>query len=176
MSITTRRGDGGETELMFGRRVAKNHPRVLALGAIDEFNAALGFAHTHCVHKSELRARIVAIQEDLIVLMGEVGTLPGDISKYEEKGFKRFGVDRLKKLDQWILMIEGKGVHFEGWALPGSSGDSLAASLDHARAVCRRAERECIEISGEIETPILPYLNRLSDVLWLLARECEAAS
>ena len=173
MSISTRKGDNGETDLMFGRRVAKNHPRIIALGAVDELNALLGIVLTHCGDQSEIKERTVSIQNDLIVLMGELGTLPEDLSLYEEKGFDRFGVGHLEKIDQWISIIEGKDIQIGGWELPGSSGLKISASLDHARVLCRRAERECIELINDLNTSILSYLNRLSDLLWLMARESD---
>ena len=69
MSISTRKGDNGETDLMFGRRVAKNHPRIIALGAVDELNTMLGIVLTHCKDQSEIKERTVSVQNDLIVLM-----------------------------------------------------------------------------------------------------------
>ena len=176
MSISTRKGDNGETDLMFGRRVAKNHPRIIALGAVDELNTMLGIVLTHCNDQSEIKERTVSVQNDLIVLMGELGTLPEDFPQYEEKGFDRFEIGRLEKIDQWISIIESKDIKTEGWALPGSSGLQLSASLDHARVVCRRAERECTELINELDASILSYLNRLSDLLWLMARESDLNS
>ena len=173
MSITTGKGDNGETDLMFGRRVSKNHPRIIALGAVDELNTMLGIVLTHCGDQSEIKERTVTIQNDFIVLMGELGTLPEDLSRYEEKGFERFGIGHLEKIDQWISVIEGKDIQVEGWALPGSSGLQLSASLDHARVICRRAERECVGLINELDPSILSYLNRLSDLLWLMARESD---
>ena len=85
MSISTRKGDDGETDLMFGRRVAKNHPRIIVLGAVDELNAMLGIVLTHCGDQAEIKERVMAIQNDLITLMGEVGTLPEDLVRYKEK-------------------------------------------------------------------------------------------
>lgn len=161
---------------MFGRRVAKSHPRIIALGEVDELNAVLGIVLTHCSDQSEIKERTIYIQNDLIVLMGEIGTLPEDLSRYEEKGFDRFGIGHLEKINQWISIIEAKDIKIEGWALPGSSGLQLSASLDHARAVCRRAERECTELINELDTSILSYLNRLSDLLWLMARESDLNS
>ena len=172
MSISTRRGDEGETELMFGRRVAKNHPRIIAGGAVDELNAALGLArasdsgHFLCDF-------IAAVQEDLVVLMGELATLPEDLSRYQAAGFERFCPDHVNKLDARVTLIEEQEVTFKGWVFPGASSDILAAHLDHARTVCRRAERELAMLGGDINGAILAYLNRLSDVLWLSARERE---
>ena len=170
-SISTRRGDGGETDLMFGRRVGKDHPRVAACGAVDELNAALGLARVSA--GGELGAFIAEVQADLIVLMGELATLPEDLGRYVEKGFERFGDGRLAKLDALVERVEAAGLTFEGWALPGAAGDSCAAQLDLARTVCRRAERSIAPLGEEVDAGISRYLNRLSDALWLSARERE---
>lgn len=172
MSISTRRGDAGETDLMFGRRVKKDHPRVVATGAIDELNAALGLARAGVDAEDELGGFIAAVQDDLIILMGEIATLPADLERYVEKGFQRFGTERLEKLDQRVAEIEEQGLTFEGWAMPGAGGDMVAAHLDLARTVCRRAERDTIGMGEDMAR----YLNRLSDALWLSARRREAAS
>jgi cob(I)alamin adenosyltransferase len=172
MSITTRRGDGGETELMFGRRVAKNHPRVIAGGAVDELNAAFGLVRAADT-EHYLREFIAAVQEDLVVLMGELATLPEDFARYEAGGFERFCADRVDKLDARGASVEEQGVTFQGWVFPGAASDPLAAHLDYARTVCRRAEREAVMLGDDISEAILVYLNRLSDVLWLAARQRE---
>ena len=172
MSISTRRGDGGETELMFGRRVGKNHPRIIAGGAVDELNAALGLARA-ADSGHLLREFMAEVQEDLVVLMGELATLPEDLSRYEAAGFERFCPDRVNKLDARVESIEEEGMTFKGWVFPGASSNPLAAHLDHSRTVCRRAERELVMLGDDINGEILVYLNRLSDALWLSARELE---
>ncbi len=172
MSITTRRGDEGETELMFGRRVPKSHPRIIAGGAVDELNAVLGLVRA-ADSGDCLRGLIAAVQEDLVVLMGDVATLPEDIARYQAAGFDLFCSDRVNKLDSRVELIEGQGVTFKGWVFPGASSDMLAAHLDHARTVCRRAERELVMLGDDVNEAILVYLNRLSDVLWLSARDRE---
>jgi cob(I)alamin adenosyltransferase len=177
MSISTRRGDDGGTELMFGRRVAKNHPRIIAGGAVDELNAALGLARAadseNSGSENSVGEFIAAVQEDLVVLMGDIATLPEDLPRYKAAGFEVFCVERAHKLDARVASIEEQEITFKGWVFPGASSDMFAAHLDHARTVCRRAERELLMLQDAVNGAILIYLNRLSDVLWLLARERE---
>lgn len=173
MSISTKRGDDGQTDLMFGRRVSKAHPRIAANGAIDEMNAALGLARASAKHESVLE-RIAGIQADLINVMGELATDGADLAKYREKGFQITGEDLVDRLTGWVDELENvHDVNFKRWSTPGAAGNPAAAGLDLARTICRRAEREVVGLveAGEVENPaIVRFLNRLSDVLWLLAR------
>ena len=168
MAITTKRGDYGETDLMFGRRVPKDHPRVVAVGAIDELNANLGIVRVSSQDAGEI---IEHIQNDLIILMGEISTLPEDLDLYQKKGFERFEEKRTEILELWIKDIEDKKSDYQGWALPGASGSTISVHLDSARVVCRRAEREYIKLGENLNESIIMFLNRLSDLLWLMARE-----
>ena len=176
MSITTKRGDKGETDLMFGRRVSKDHLRIIAVGEVDELNASLGIVRAISNDDSDFINKIETIQKDLIILMGEISTLPKDMELYEEKGFEHFGVDRVQNLDNWIKEIEDRDVSLDGWALPGSSGSHVSAHLDYSRVICRRAERGCINLGEDLGESVLVYLNRLSDLLWLMARDKDATS
>ena len=171
MAITTKRGDYGETDLMFGRRVPKDHPRVVAVGAIDELNANLGIVRVSSQDVSGIIEKIEHIQNDLIILMGEIITLPEDLDLYHKKGFERFEENRTKVLERWIKDFEVKKSEYQGWALPGASGSIISVRLDSARVVCRRAERECIKLGENLNESIIMFLNRLSDLLWLMARE-----
>ena len=171
MAITTKRGDYGETDLMFGRRVPKDHPRVVAVGAIDELNANLGIVRVSSRDVSGIIEKIEHIQNDLIILMGEIITLPEDLDLYHKKGFERFEENRTKVLERWIKDFEVKKSEYQGWALPGASGSIISVRLDSARVVCRRAERECIKLGENLNESIIMFLNRLSDLLWLMARE-----
>src|SRR6266496_2971624 len=126
MSIVTKTGDKGETSLMYGHRVPKGDARVDAYGCIDELTAALGLARSVSSDKF-LSDEILAVQKDLIVVMGELGT-------------------------------------------------PVSAALDFARATCRRAERHIAAFSineSDFNIEILRYLNRLSDLCWILARCAE---
>jgi cob(I)alamin adenosyltransferase len=173
MSIATRRGDEGETDLLFGCRLSKSHPRVHALGAVDELNAALGPIRIAAL-KPETREVITTVQPWLIALMGELATPPGLEEKYSAT-HKPFDSEKLTYLDEWVAKLEAGGaLEFKGWALPGEAGVMTGAYADLARVACRRAERHVVDLVGsDQEVPnkdVGRFLNRLSDVLWLLAR------
>jgi cob(I)alamin adenosyltransferase len=173
MSIVTKTGDSGMTALMFGRRVSKRHPRVEACGAVDELNAALGLARATATDDFVAR-NLPAIQKDLIVLMGELGVLPEDLPRYVRGGHSLMMPAMTAALDALVREIESQNVTFKGWATPGATLHS--AALDVARTVCRRAERRVCALSesgGPVNAEIIIYLNRLSDLLWLLARWVE---
>jgi cob(I)alamin adenosyltransferase len=175
MSIMTLRGDEGFTSLMYGRRVSKNDPRVACYGALDELNAALGLARASASEAplgvTELCA---SVQTDLITVMGELATAEEDRERYREDGFEPTSFEMVDRLTAAGHELEDvRGIRFRGWATPGSSGSLCAAQLDFARTVCRRAERcaaSLMEAGLLSNREVLRYLNRLSDVLWLLAR------
>jgi len=173
MSIATKTGDNGTTALMFGRRVPKNHPRVEAYGAVDELNAALGLARA-TAEEEFVRANLLAIQKDLVVLMGELAVAGEDLDRYVRGGFSLVTPAMTAKLDALVREIEAQNVSFTGWATPGATRNS--AALDVARTVCRRAERRTCDLqtAGEMKNDeIVIFLNRLSDLLWLFARWVE---
>src|SRR5262245_35085673 len=120
MSIATKTGDNGTTGLMYNRRVPKSHPRVQACGSIDELNAALGMARATATHDF-VRTPLFAIQKDLVVLMGEVATVPEDLSRYVSDGFQLVTPAMTEKLDALVREIERQKVSFQGWATPGAS-------------------------------------------------------
>jgi cob(I)alamin adenosyltransferase len=173
MSIVTKTGDSGTTALMYGRRVPKNHPRVEACGAIDELNAALGFARATTTDNF-ISENLFAIQKNLIVLMGEVGVSPEDLTRYFKDGFLAVTSEMTAQLEKLVAEIESQNVSFKNWATPGANQNS--AALDLARTVCRRAERRVCDLkeSNELKNgEIIIFLNRLSDLLWLFARWTE---
>ena len=173
MSIVTKTGDSGTTALMFGRRVPKNHPRVEACGAVDELNAALGLARATATDDFVAR-NLPSIQRDLIVLMGELGVLPDDLPRYVKDGYSLVTLAMTAALEVLVKEIESKNLTFKGWATPGAT--LCSAALDVARTVCRRAERRVCalkESGGSVNPEIIICLNRLSDLLWLLARRVE---
>lgn len=173
MSIVTKRGDQGTTGLMYNRRVSKYDPRVEAYGAVDELNAAIGLARATTAD-AFVQNRLVAIQKDLVVLMGELATATEDLPRYTEEGYERVAAAMTGKLDRLIGKLEKAKVSYAGWATPGANATS--AAFDLARTVCRRAERRtcALEQTQQLSNAeILVYLNRLSDLLWLLARWAE---
>lgn len=173
MSIVTRSGDAGITGLMYNRRVSKTNPRVEAYGTVDELNAALGLARA-ATGPGLISEYIILVQQDLIALMGELATHPDDLDRYAHDGYPLINQSSVDQLDRWVVEIEKKQPAPRGWALPGQT--LHAASLDLARTICRRSERFICALheSGQLKnTHIIIYLNRLSDLLWLYARELE---
>jgi len=174
MSIATRTGDAGMTALMYNRRVSKTHPRVQAYGSVDELNAAIGTARAVSTDPF-LRDNLISIQKDLVTLMGELATDLQDLERYAREGYPLVKPELTVKLDQLVHEIEAQAVSLRGWATPGEN--VLSAALDVARTTCRRAEREVCRLQegGQNQNPeIVIYLNRLSDVLWLMARWSES--
>jgi cob(I)alamin adenosyltransferase len=174
MSIVTKLGDHGITALMYNRQVSKCHPRVEAYGAVDELNAALGLARATATN-DRLRERLAPIQQDLVLLMGELATAVEDLPRYVKDGHSRTTPAMTTALEQWISELESAKVATRGWAMPGAS--TASAALDLARTVCRRAERRAcgLQETGQLDNlEIVTYLNRLSDLLWLLARWVDA--
>jgi cob(I)alamin adenosyltransferase len=173
MSIVTKTGDQGTTGLMYNRRVSKCHPRVEAYGAVDEINAAIGLARA-TGESDFVRNNLLMIQKDLVILMGELATLPEDLPRYVKDGFSLVTAEMTAKLERVVKEIEAQKIAYKGWATPGATVHSGA--LDMARTVCRRAERRVCELQEANELhnrEIIIYLNRLSDLLWLLARWAE---
>ncbi len=171
MSIITRTGDDGTTALMYNRRVPKTDPRVEAYGTVDEFNAALGLARSLSKNKS-VRKNIAVIQEDLVFLMGELATAVQDYARYRKTARGLVDPAMTQRVDALAVALEKKSGGFRGWATPGDHPAS--AALDVARTVCRRAERQVCALREAKKLPnpeIIRYLNRLSDWLWLLARQ-----
>jgi cob(I)alamin adenosyltransferase len=172
MSIATRTGDRGQTSLMYGRRVAKFDLRVETYGTVDELNAALGLA------RAQARLPLVAdelllIQKQLVALMGELAVAPEDAARYAKDKYPKLTEEMLQHLDALVAQIESQKITFDGWATPGASVAS--AALDVARTICRRAERLVAELASthEVDLLVIRYLNRLSDLLWLMARYTE---
>src|SRR5215510_10756212 len=105
MSIVTKTGDKGTTGLMYNRRVAKNHPRVEAYGAVDELNAALGLARASAT-SSFIRDCLLSIQKDLVTLMGELATLIEDLPRYVKDGFTQVGPELTVRLEKLVQEVE----------------------------------------------------------------------
>lgn len=173
MSIVTKTGDQGTSALMYGRRVPKNHPRVEAYGAVDELNAALGMARATAEHDF-IRQSLLAIQQSLVTLMGELAVANEDLQRYVKDGYKLVTTEFTAQIEAVIKELEARNISFKGWATPG--GTVHAATLDVARTTCRHAERRVCDLqtANQLQNAeIIVFLNRLSDLLWLMARFVE---
>ena len=172
MSIITGRGDSGETDLLFGKRIAKTSTRIEAVGCVDELNAALGVARASGA-RPEWVALIDAIQEKLIGLMGQLATLPEDMDRYLKTGFPLITEADVAWLEEHAHQYENAGIRFTGWARPGAEGCLARANVDFARSVARRAERAVLALHETGETvpeSVRLFFNRLADLLWIMAR------
>lgn len=178
-SIVTQTGDSGATGLLFNRRVSKADPRVEAYGACDELTSAIGLARAQLSGQRAPRARslarrLLALQEDLVVVMGEVATRTSDRTRYRKAGRRFVTADDVARLTREAHAMERAGARSSGWAIPGANPP--AAALDLARAICRRAERRVVALGEDARRAnpeVVRYLNRLSDLLWLMARQAE---
>jgi len=171
MSIATRTGDLGKTSLMYGRRVDKFDQRVETYGTVDELNAALGMARAQATLPL-VKEELLLIQKQLVALMGQLAVAPEDAERYAKDKYPKLEPTMLTHLDELVVKIEKEKIRFDGWATPGASVAS--AALDVARTTCRRAERLVVQLStGDNDLLIIRYLNRLSDLLWLMARYTE---
>ena len=155
---------------MYGRRLSKADPRVDAYGYIDELTAALGFARSIATDKFT-SDEILAAQKDLIIVMGELATAPGDRERYVKEGFHLTTSAMVDRISAVIFDLEkDKTLYPKDWVIPGKNPPS--AALDLARTTCRRAERR-VAAATDMNPEILRYLNRLSDLCWILARYAE---
>ena len=161
--IYTRLGDRGETHLGDMSRVPKTHPRIEAYGTVDELNAQIGVALTISGLPSEHADWLRRIQNDLF----DVGA---DISAPEDPERERLRVvaDQTAWLEQRCDEVNATLKPLKSFVLPG--GTAAAAQLHVCRTVCRRAERAAIGCGSEISTEVMRYLNRLSDLLFILSR------
>lgn len=175
MSIATRTGDGGTTGLLRGQRVPKDHPQIEAVGTCDTLNVEVGGARLASADPST-RDLLLGVQRALVALMGELACAEEDAAGHAASNFARLGEADLAALDAALARLEAKGLRFDGWATPGANAVSLA--FERARVAARTAERRIavLPASGRSVRPLLlQWINRLSDLLWLLAREAEAA-
>ena len=163
--IVTRTGDDGTTGLAGGKRVSKDSARVWAVGTIDELNSAIGVARALGVG-TELDTRLRLIQNDLFNLGAELAT-PADEFR---AGMPRIDERQIADLETLIDELRKELGPLQEFILPG--GSPIGAQLHVARTICRRAERFCVRLAREekIGEFDIPYLNRLSDALFMLAR------
>lgn len=168
--IYTRKGDDGTTGLYFGGRVRKDDERVEAYGVVDEAQAFLGLARSGVARGSELDVLLVAIERDLWTVMAELATEEANRSKLGD------GLMPAARVTELETLIDDYKARFElpaEFVVPGE--DPVAAALDVARTVVRRAERRALAIAPA-GSQAVPYLNRLSDLLWTMARWQEGGS
>jgi cob(I)alamin adenosyltransferase len=176
-SIATRTGDDGTTSLLYGQRVPKDHPQIEAVGALDELNAAIGLVKPTLgvdARDAEISALLTTTQKNLVAFMGEVACAETDNERYAQSSFEKIAAADVQRLDLAVAALEARGLTFDGWATPGATG--RAAAFDMARAIARRAERRLAALPAHgrnIRPELRHFLNRLSDLLWLLAREAE---
>ena len=167
--VTTRTGDGGETSLFGKDRVRKTDPRIAALGDLDEAQSAIGVARA-MAPKSTMGKQLLELQRGLYVAMSEVATPRDDLARLAT----RLDAAALAKLDSALDWLKERTPIEGRFVIPGE--DPISAALDNARTVVRRAERSvvaCVDagaVSGEV---LLPWLNRLSNLLFVLARTVE---
>jgi cob(I)alamin adenosyltransferase len=164
MKIYTGKGDDGTTGLLYGGRVPKYSPLIEANGAVDEAQAFLGVARAQCPHGSELASALLAIEADLWVLMAEVATAPENRSKLKAVVTRAMVVSLEAHIDGVTERFEMP----KEFVIPGDN--PLSAALDVARTVVRRAERLLSATPPTADSFVGPYLNRLSDLLWAMAR------
>ena len=164
MKIYTGRGDQGKTSLWGGETVAKDSPRVCAYGTVDELNALLGAARAVCAD-TEIHTLLISLQNGLFRAGADLAAREGANTR-----IARIGQEDWRRLEGWIDSLEEQLPPLNNFILPG--GTSGAALLHLARTVCRRAEREAAALLSvqEINSDLLIYLNRLSDLLFVMAR------
>ncbi|MEP6765447.1 MAG: cob(I)yrinic acid a,c-diamide adenosyltransferase [Gemmatimonadaceae bacterium] len=168
MKIYTRTGDEGGTALFGGGRVGKDHPRVEAYGDVDELNAALGLAR--CISSlPRVDEVLVPIQRDLFAI-GALLATPDHDKMREQLEKASIDQERIDELERAIDNCESELEPLRSFIIPG--GTAKGAALHVARTVCRRAERRVVHLAHDVELPALVviYMNRLSDLLFMLAR------
>ena len=168
MSIATKTGDKGKTALIGGERVSKADLRVESYGTIDELGAAMGFARSICENE-EINELTKSIQRDLFLVAGSVAN-----PNFTEAPKPYVTPEMIERLTAEVHRIEKIEGILSDWSLPGDVAS--AAAFDVARTICRRAERLVVRLqeTGEtVDAQVITYLNRLSDLLWLIGRFLE---
>lgn len=172
MKIYTRTGDRGETGLFGGGRVRKDHVRVDAYGEVDELNSVLGVvvAQLETEGEGEIARQLRQIQADLFAIGAHLATPHTEEGGRASTHIPDLPGERIAEMERWIDSAEGELEPLRAFILPG--GTQAAALLHLARTVCRRAERRVVSLAHEaqVEQETLIYLNRLSDLLFILAR------
>jgi cob(I)alamin adenosyltransferase len=172
MRIYTRKGDDGTTGLFYGGRVAKDAAAPTAYGDVDEAQAFLGLARAESPRASELDELLVGLERDLWVLMAELATDPANRHKLVD-GASLVTGDMVSALERTIDDLTARFEQPTEFVVPGQN--RVAALLDVGRTVVRRAERHSLGVAVD-GSHVVPYLNRLSDLLWTMARWQEGES
>ena len=174
MKIYTRKGDDGTTGLLYGHRVRKDSPQPTSYGAVDEAQAQIGVARAACEPGGELDGMLVGVERDLWVLMAELATAVDKRDRLTP-GESLVTAEMVRALEALIDTVMERFDPPTEFVVPGQT--VIAAQLDVARTVVRRSERDALAATAETEgSLVVPYLNRLSDLLWALARWQEGAS
>ncbi|HSU15974.1 MAG TPA: cob(I)yrinic acid a,c-diamide adenosyltransferase [Longimicrobium sp.] len=172
MKIYTKTGDRGETGLFGGGRVPKDHVRVDAYGEVDELNSTLGLVvlHLEAAGEGEMAAGLRQVQADLFTLGANLATPAPEDGGRENAFIPPLDAARIEALERWIDAADAELEPLASFILPG--GAPAGAALHLARTVCRRAERRVVALSHEatVGADEIRYLNRLSDLLFTLAR------
>ena len=166
MKVYTRKGDDGTTGLLYGGRVAKDSPVIEANGAVDEAQAALGVVRAEVERGSELDDLLVRLERELYVLMADVATAEANRAKLTA-GVTLVTADMVRALEPLIDELTGRFPPLKDFVVPGH--DRVSAALDVARTVIRRAERLVVGAAAA-DSRAAAYLNRLSDLVWTMAR------
>jgi cob(I)alamin adenosyltransferase len=168
-SIVTRTGDTGQTKLIYGERISKADLQVEAYGTIDELNSFLGLARSLCTSPA-IQSTLEHLQRETFIIGAELATPVENLDKLKT----RVSPSMTQRLDEFVAEIEKLPGLLDDWALPGATQGG--AALDVARTVCRRAERCTVRLHDAGLVPnaeVIRYLNRASDLLWLLGRRYE---
>jgi cob(I)alamin adenosyltransferase len=167
MKIYTRTGDAGGTALYGGTRVSKADPRVAAYGDVDELNACLGTVRAQSELAGDIAGLLEQLQKDLFAIGAR---LADPATKIAERVTKVAVTDAdIQRLEDWIDRFEAELPPLRRFILPG--GNRAGALLHFSRTVCRRAERSIVALGAEqVEALVLAYVNRLSDLLFVVAR------
>jgi cob(I)alamin adenosyltransferase len=169
VQIYTGAGDRGDTALYFGGRVSKADPAIECVGDVDETVTALGIARAHC-SDAQLASRLLALQRDLFVLGAELAANPGRLDRLCD-GVSRVTPQMVRELELLIDRLVADRPLRPVFIVPGAT--QASAAIDHARAVARRAERHAVaarQAGLHVADSVTAYLNRLSDLLFVLAR------
>jgi cob(I)alamin adenosyltransferase len=171
LKIYTRTGDFGETGLFGGPRVGKEHPRIMAYGSVDELAAALGMVQAE-EPPADIHEVLLRIQHELFIVGAELATPPPN-----KRSMATIGADHVTELERDIDRFDERLPKLREFILPG--GGRVGAALHLARTICRRSERWVVALArlpdGSVSRYIIMYLNRLGDLLFVLARAANQA-